>query len=84
MSPSLVHIPKIIEFLGRDPFEKETTTLDDKIREYRRVHGLSQRKLAGLIGIDPTTLARWERDGHQPNKRLFEYVKKIGFIEPFP
>jgi transcriptional regulator with XRE-family HTH domain len=44
--PSLAQIPKIIEFLGRDPFEKETENLGDKLREYRRVHGLTQRKFA--------------------------------------
>jgi len=32
--PSLSQIPKIIEFLGRDPFERETEKLGDKIREY--------------------------------------------------
>lgn len=46
VKPSLARIPKIIEFLGRDPFEKKTENLGEKIREYRRVHGLTQKKLA--------------------------------------
>lgn len=54
---SLVQTPKIIEFLGRDPFEKETENLGDKIREYRRIHGLYQKKLAEQLGIDQTTVA---------------------------
>jgi DNA-binding XRE family transcriptional regulator len=45
VKPSLAQIPKIIEFLGRDPFENETKNLGDKIREYRRVNGLSQKSL---------------------------------------
>jgi hypothetical protein len=61
VQPSLTQIPKIIEFLGRDPFEKKAENLGDKIREYRRVHGLMQKKLAEQLGVDQTTLAGWER-----------------------
>ena len=66
---SLAQIPKIIEFLGQDPFEKETDKLEDKIREYRRIHGLTKKKLAGQLGIDQTTLASWERGEHHPTKK---------------
>jgi transcriptional regulator with XRE-family HTH domain len=68
--------------LGCDPFEKETATLGDKIRKYRQIHGLSQKKLAEQLGVDSTTLAGWEKTEHHPNKRLFDHMKKIGFIEP--
>lgn len=44
---------------GRDG--KETENLGDKIREYRRIHGLTQKELAQLVGVDQTTLADWER-----------------------
>ena len=80
VEPSLAQIPKIIKFLGRDPFEKEKDNLGDKIREYRRVHGLSQKKLAGLLGIDQTTLAGWERGEHWPSKRFIDYLAKINFF----
>jgi transcriptional regulator with XRE-family HTH domain len=75
--PSLARIPKIIEFLGRDPFEKETATLGDKIREYRRVHGLSQKKLAEKIGVDQSTLQGWERGEHRPTDAYVEKVKSV-------
>jgi len=74
VKPSLAQIPKIIEFLGNDPFEKETENLGDKIREYRRVHGLTQKKLAEQLGVDQTTLAGWERGKHRPTKRLSEKI----------
>jgi DNA-binding XRE family transcriptional regulator len=77
VKPSLAQIPKIIEFLGRDPFEKEIENLGDKIREYRRVHGLSQKKLAAQLGVDQTTLAAWEREEHQSSKKLFERLKLL-------
>ncbi len=35
VQPSLAQIPKIIKFLGHDPFEKRVDDLGDKIREYR-------------------------------------------------
>ena len=77
----MAQIPKIIEFLGRNPFEKETENLGDTIWEYRRVHGLTKKKLAEQLGVDQTTLAGWEKGKHQPNKSLLNHMKKIGFIE---
>jgi len=71
----LAQIPKIIEFLGRDPFEKETENLGDTIWEYRRVHGLTQKNLAALIGVDQTTLAGWEKAKHHPNKSLLNDMR---------
>jgi DNA-binding XRE family transcriptional regulator len=53
----LTPIPELIEFLGRDPFEKETENLGYKIREYRRIHALTQKKMAEQLGVDQTTLA---------------------------
>ena len=64
VQPSLDQIPKIIEFLGRDPFEKKPDNLGDKIREYRRIHGLTKKKLAEQLGIDISTLAGWEKEEH--------------------
>jgi transcriptional regulator with XRE-family HTH domain len=75
--PSLAQIPKIIEFLGRDPFEKETENLGAKIQDYRRVHGLSQKKLAEQLGVDQTTLAGWERGEHRPTKKLLDKINPI-------
>jgi len=74
VQPSLAQIPKIIEFLGRDPFAKEAENLGERIREYRRVHGLTQKKFGAQLGIDPTTLASWETGEHQPTKKLFDKI----------
>ena len=35
--------------------------LGQQIKQYRRKQGLSIKKLAKQLGIDPTTLARWEK-----------------------
>jgi transcriptional regulator with XRE-family HTH domain len=78
--PSLVKIPKIVEFLGYDPFEKETESLGARIREYRRVHGLSQKKLAEQLGIDQKTLAGWERREHRLSRSLLDRLSKLGIF----
>jgi len=77
VKPSLAQFPKIIEFLGQDPFEKKAENLGDKIQEYRRVHGLTQEKFAVQLGIDQTTLAGWESGEHQPTKRLLNKLKSF-------
>jgi hypothetical protein len=40
-------------FLGYDPFPLSATTAGEKIKSYRRKSGLSIKKLARIIGIDP-------------------------------
>jgi len=75
VQPSLAQIPKIIEFLGRDPFKVEAKSLADKIKTYRQPQGLSQKKLADLLEIDQTTLAGWERSEHRPTERMRAKLK---------
>ena len=48
-----------------------------KIQDYRRVHGLSQKKLAEQLGIDQTTLAGWEKGEHRPTKKLLDKINMI-------
>jgi transcriptional regulator with XRE-family HTH domain len=82
VKPGLARIPKIIEFLGRDPFEKKTENLRDRIREYRRVQGLSQKKLAQLLKIDESTIGNWEKDENLPLKRNLQ--KLLDFFDSYP
>jgi transcriptional regulator with XRE-family HTH domain len=77
VKPSLAQIPRIIEFLGNDPFKKKVESLGDKVREFRRVRGLSQKKLAERLGVDPMTLARWEKGKHRPTKKLLDKINPI-------
>jgi transcriptional regulator with XRE-family HTH domain len=60
--PTLRYLPKVIAFLGYDPFPNDPTTISQKLLKYRKLHGLSQEELARQIGIDPTTLGRIERN----------------------
>jgi transcriptional regulator with XRE-family HTH domain len=77
VKPSLAHIPKIIEFLGRDPFEAEVGNLAEKLKNYRRVHGLSQKVFSEMLGVDQSTLASWERGIHQPTRKQLEKLRSF-------
>ncbi len=72
VKPSISYIPKIIEFLGYIPFDTKYNSLREKIIIFRQIHGLSQKKLASLIGIDSTTIGSWERGENKPTKEFLE------------
>ena len=71
-SPELHYIPKVIQFLGYVPFQGQAETLGEKIMYYRRLHSITQKELAHSLGVDPTTLARWERNEGRPQRALLE------------
>ncbi len=69
--PKLYLIAKIVQFLGYSPFaNKEKYSISEAIKAYRLRHGLSQKKFAKILGIDPTTLARWEKGKSTQTKKL--------------
>ncbi len=70
--PALRYTPKIIEFLGYAPFDTSTLSVGERIVVYRKLHGLSQKKLAHQLGIDPCTLSKWERGKRRPSERFLK------------
>ena len=73
-SPRLYLMPKVIEFLGHNPLQSNATTLGERIKQYRIQKGLSLRRLAEELGVDPGTLTRWEREEVEPRGKLTEKV----------
>ncbi|MBM4046643.1 MAG: helix-turn-helix transcriptional regulator [Planctomycetes bacterium] len=69
-SPALCFIPRIIEFLGYAPDDTKPETLGQKIVAWRRLRGLTQKELARRLGVDPSTIASWERGENRPIHRL--------------
>jgi transcriptional regulator with XRE-family HTH domain len=67
--PQIRYLPRILKFLGYDPFPA-SVRLADKLRAARRTLGLTQKAFAGRLGVDPTTLRCWERGRRQPSKKL--------------
>jgi transcriptional regulator with XRE-family HTH domain len=75
-SPSLRAIPKIIEFLGYIPYDIQEKTPGEELRLLRRTLGLSQEKLATKLGVDPSTLWRWEKGKRTPPRHVLLRLKK--------
>ena len=40
---------------------KPKHVVGDRLRERRKAKGFTQRELANLVGVDATTISRWER-----------------------
>lgn len=59
-TPSITMLPRLIQFLGYDPFP-ESMTAGDEIVAKRRRHGISRKSLAKEIGIDESTLEKIEK-----------------------
>jgi transcriptional regulator with XRE-family HTH domain len=69
--PKLHILPKIVQFLGYSPFPTESQSVGERIKTYRREHGITQKELAMFLGVDPGTLARWESGKSPPRAHLW-------------
>lgn len=76
-TPQVSKYPAIIAFLGYYPFDHETETFGGKIKRYKFEQGLSNEKLAKLLGADESTVANWERNKRVPTKKRLKYVLSI-------
>jgi len=76
-TPALRFVPRIIEFLGYTPDDTKPETLGQKIVAFRRRRGLTQKDLAWRLGVDPSTIASWERGEQRPSKRLAQRLNLI-------
>ena len=78
VAPALRFIPSIIEFLGYDPTGKiNAQSLAEGLRAHRKRLGLSQKKLAALLGIDQSTLASWEKEKHRPTRKSLQRIDEF-------
>ena len=62
-------MPAIIRFLGYNPLAP-LYQWSDRLVNYRIALGISQKESARRIGVDPSTLARWERGEREPTGKL--------------
>ena len=72
-TPTCQYWPAIITLLGYNPLP-EPKALPEQLVWYRKAKGLSQKRLAKHLRIDPSTLARWERGQRTPEGK---YLKKL-------
>jgi transcriptional regulator with XRE-family HTH domain len=59
-TPRVTHMAGVVEFLGFNPFQNRDN-LAHRLVNYRKALGVTQKEFAGQLGVDPSTLARWER-----------------------
>jgi transcriptional regulator with XRE-family HTH domain len=62
--PEIRYMPAIIAFLGYNPLP-EVTTIGERLVRQRTTLGLTQKDAAERVGVDPSTLAKWERGERQ-------------------
>ena len=74
--PAIRYLPAIIQFLGYDP-QPSVDSFPDRLATARRTLGLSQRKMAEKLGIDPGTLQGWEAGRHQPTGKSLEIIGRM-------
>jgi transcriptional regulator with XRE-family HTH domain len=54
-APAFWNVPAVIRFLGYAPFPLGES-LPERLRAYRKIHGLSRTRLARVLGVDESTL----------------------------
>ena len=72
-SPGFRYFPAIRRFLGYLPISG-TGTRADELKVHRFHRGWSQKEAARDLGVDPSTLAKWERGERVPVGQFGELV----------
>jgi transcriptional regulator with XRE-family HTH domain len=75
-TPTIRQWPGIILFLGYDP-EGEPETLADLLQTARRRLGYSHRRLGEALGVDPSTIYKWERGEIPRNVRSWQRLEPM-------
>jgi len=76
-SPALRFRPKIILFLGYEPISRTPSGLGERIRTYKYKQGVSIKKLAEILGVDPTRPPNLERGETMPGIRLIKALSAV-------
>ena len=67
-------MPRVIGFLEYEPQRLAPRDHGKGLVEFRRVRGMSQEELAHALGVDPSTLARWDKGEARPTGRILDRV----------
>ena len=78
-SSRLHRVPKAIGFLGYVPLPDEGhgMSLGERIVRLRRTLGIRQDQLTRQLGVDPSTLARWERNKMLPLSKFLKLLNSL-------
>jgi transcriptional regulator with XRE-family HTH domain len=67
--PTVEFMPAIIRFLGYNPLPPGSTWAE-RLVYGRKAMGITQKESARRVGVDQSTLARWERGEREPTGEL--------------
>jgi transcriptional regulator with XRE-family HTH domain len=73
--PEVQHVPKIVTFLGYDPFGRPTAGVPGQLKAARIAAGLTRRQVAARLGVHPGTVAEWERGEARPGRTLLDQIR---------
>ncbi|MFC1855839.1 helix-turn-helix transcriptional regulator [Thermodesulfobacteriota bacterium] len=75
-SPNLRCIPKIIDFLGYIPKNAPIfKSIKNRITLYRTLRGITQRELAKEVGVNESTIIKWEKGKGWPTIEMKTRLK---------
>ncbi len=72
-TPRVNRMAGVVRFLGYNPLPTGST-IAKQLVAHRKARGLTQKNFARELGIDPSTLAKWERGEREPNWEFLERV----------
>ncbi len=72
-TPRVNHMAEVVQFLGYNPLPTGST-IAEQLVAYRKARGLTQKHFAHELGIDPSTLAKWEQGEREPKGDFLERV----------
>lgn len=76
--PTPKHMPKLIAVLGIGIVPDNPSTLSERLKRYRLIHSLTQRKFAKLLGVSPDSIISWEKGRNAPTGRSVRVLKRLG------
>ena len=73
-NPDLRALPGVVEFLGYDPRPADQFVAN-QLTHARQARGLTQRELAQILRVDPSTLSKWELGIREPQGQYFQWIR---------
>ncbi len=78
--PQIKHMAGVVRFLGFNPLP-DGDTMAQRLANFRRARGLTQKAFAGQLGVDQSTLAKWERGERLPIGTFLQRIE-ITIVPP--
>jgi transcriptional regulator with XRE-family HTH domain len=76
-SPEVHYVPKIVAFLGYNPFGPPPASFPLQLKAARIAVGLTRRQVAARLGVHPGTVAEWERGEARPGRTLLDQIRVL-------